>query len=201
MNRSLDRRSHARSAHAESDIVEIRRPAEVVAFPKSDVRPPPLGCDLLATIALDHARANEHVLARRAAEDALAKLESLASDRARRATAARAALLVGEAYLLVHDAHRAKSCFELAMRIADVEGDLAHAAQARVGLGKALLALHDPSARALLEDAGDIFEDIGDDKAALAIDVALRHAQAEFEESPRSFHARPNAAHARASRC
>lgn len=120
-------------------------------------------------------------------------IESLANGarHAEQATAARAALTTGEALLMLHEAHRAKGCFAIATRFFDTERDLPRAARARVGLAKALLALHDPSARPVLEDAGEIFEDIGDDQAVLAIDFALRQAQADFEESPRSFHARP----------
>ena len=152
----------------------------------------PTTCELLATMALDHAIDGDQLLARRAAEDSMLMIESLASGarRADRVTAARAALTTGEALLLLHEAHRAKDCFEIARRFFDVERDLPRAAQARVGLAKALLALHDPSARAVLEDAGEIFEDIGNDEAVLAIDFALRQAQVDFEESPRSFHAR-----------
>ena len=77
---------------------------------------------------------------------------------------------------------------------------LRSAAQARVGLARALFMLGDASSRAILEDAGTIFEEIGDDEAVHAIDRELREMQATLEESPRSFHsasmrvAAPNAA-------
>ena len=163
--------------------------AHVLAMPYAAA---PATCELLATMALDHAMDGEQLLARRAAEDSMLMIESLAKSArsSDRATAARAALTTGEALLLLHEVHRAKDCFEIATRSFDVERDLPNAAQARVGLAKALLALHDPSARAVLEDAGEIFEDIGDAQAVLAIDFALRQAQVDFEESPRSFHAR-----------
>lgn len=203
MNRPFfDRRSHARSAHPESDVFEIRRPAApvgdrggVIHFPEARVPAmpyagSPIACEVLATMALDHALAGEHLLARRAAEDALLVIESLTSVPEQGATAACAALTTGEAFLLLDDAHRSKGCFEIAARSFDGRGDLARAAQARVGLAKALLTLRDPTARAVLEDAGEIFEDLGDQESVLAIDFALRQAHADFEESPRSFHAR-----------
>ena len=142
----------------------------------------------LARAALEHASAGAHVLARRAADNAMRAIEhveqpELGQERAH------AALMTGEALLLLYEAHRASTCFEIAARSFDREGDLLHAAKARHGLAKALLAVDDPSARAILEDAGELYEEIGDDRAMLAIDLALRQAQAAFEESPRSFHA------------
>jgi hypothetical protein len=142
-------------------------------------------------MAHEHATAGEQHLARRACDDAMLMIEQLADSRraSDRALAASAAMSTGEALLLLHEAHRARDCFEIAMRFFDEAGnDLARAAKARVGLAKALLALHDPSARTVLEDAGELFEDLGDEKSVLAIDFALRQAEAEFEESPRSFH-------------
>lgn len=195
----MNKPAHLRDrSHPESDIFEIRRPAPVIEFPM----PYAAGastCELLATMALDHAVAAErsmsgsvdHTLARRAAEDALLAIEALASSRREsdRRGAARAALTTGHAFLLLHEAHRAKAAFETAALVFDLASDRARAAEARVGLAKALLALHDPSARAVLEDAGELFEDLGDEAAVRAIDLALRQAEAEFQESPRSFHA------------
>ncbi len=200
MSQNFDRRPETRASRPESAVFQIRRPATVFALPGPLARPTgrPLGCEALATMALDHALANEHLLARRAADEALATIETLASHRDQRGAVARSAHTLGEAFLALHEALRARHSFELAIRIFDIESDMSRAADARVGLAKALLALRDPSARAVLEDAGDIFEDIGDEKAALAIDFALRQAEADFEESPRSFHAR-SATHLRAT--
>ena len=182
------------SAHPTSDIHEIRRPGQVVdlAVPAMPFNGFPSTCESLARMAIDHLKQGEQVLARRAAEDSLLMIEQLAEGRREsdRATAAKAALLAGDAFLQLHEAHRAKNCFELAARHFDRTNDLAHAAEARVGLAKALLTLRDPSARAILEDAGELFEDLGEDTRAREIDLQLRQAQAELEcESPRSFHA------------
>jgi hypothetical protein len=68
-------------------------------------------------------------------------------------------------------------------------GDRAGAARARLALGRALLAVDDPLGREILEDAGDWFEEVGDEAAVLAIDDALRTAAAVIEESPASFQA------------
>jgi hypothetical protein len=48
---------------------------------------------------------------------------------------------------------------------------------------------YEPAARGILEDAGDLFEDLGDEPTVRAIDLTLREVQNDFEESPRSFHA------------
>jgi hypothetical protein len=72
----------------------------------------------------------------------------------------------------------------------DARADRRVAARARLGLGRALLALGNPAGRQLLEDAGTCFEELGDEAAVLAIDTALREAAAAIEESPRSFQAR-----------
>jgi len=40
------------------------------------------------------------------------------------------------------------------------------------------------------DEAGELFEELGDDAAVKSIDLALREADADFEESPASFHAR-----------
>jgi hypothetical protein len=191
------RSSGARLDRRRSDVFEIRRPAAGVELPREPVLAMPYAassvtCELLAAMALEHVMNDEPSLARRAAEDALLMIESLASSPrpSDRVTGAEAGLKAGEAFLLLHEAHRAKGCFDIAIRSFDAERDLPHAAQARVGLAKALLALRDPSARAVLEDAGEIFEDLGDEEAVFAIDFVLRQAQADFDESPRSFHAR-----------
>lgn len=63
-------------------------------------------------------------------------------------------------------------------------------AQASVDLGEALVVLGDPTCRELLEDAGTLFEDLGDDDGIRRVDTLLRTAQATIEESPRSFQAR-----------
>lgn len=183
-----------------SDIFEIRRSgnrlASSVSVPAMPTAAWPATCDALASLALEYATAGEHVLARRAAGDAMLMLDSLLDEPTMRqarsddlAVAAGAALATGEALLLLHEAHQARACFTTAARIFDGLQDLRKAADARVALAKALLELHDPAARAVLEDAGELYEQLDDEEAARAIDFALRQANAEFEESPRSFHA------------
>lgn len=164
--------------------------------------PSPSAVHVLAEIALEQLAAGHHEAARRVTEDALGLLRTTAGRD--RIAAARASLLVGNALLGLHEAHRAKAEFEEAAASFDeVEPtpvSLRSGAQARVGLARALFMLGDPSARAVLEDAGTIFEEIGDDEAVIAIDRELREMQATLEESPRSFHsasmrvAAPNAA-------
>ena len=63
-------------------------------------------------------------------------------------------------------------------------------ARASVDLGEALVLLGDPTCREILEDAGTLFEDLGDEAGILRVDTLLRTAQATIEESPRSFHPR-----------
>lgn len=63
-------------------------------------------------------------------------------------------------------------------------------ANASVDLGETLVVLGDPTCRELLEDAGTLFEDLGDEGGIRRVDALLRAAQATIEESPRSFQAR-----------
>jgi len=89
---------------------------------------------------------------------------------------------------MLHEAHRAKERLEIAVECFDGIGAQAESAKARFVLAKALLLLRDPSSRAVFEDAGTIFEELGDEDSVLAIDRCLREAEADFEdESPRSF--------------
>jgi hypothetical protein len=60
----------------------------------------------------------------------------------------------------------------------------AHALEAR---GHALWAAGDPACREAFEDAGTLFEELGDEAAVRAIDVLLREVANLVEESPRSF--------------
>ena len=63
-------------------------------------------------------------------------------------------------------------------------------ARASLDLGEALVMLGDPTCRELLEDAGTLFEDMGDEERVRRVDALLRTACAGIEESPRSFQAR-----------
>ena len=95
--------------------------------------------------------------------------------------------------LAAGEAHRAKAQLELAVALFDASGRAREGAKARRALAHALRRLGDPSARAVLEDAGTMFEGLGDEDAVVAIDRELRELEAEVEESPRSFHARSSA--------
>jgi hypothetical protein len=152
--------------------------------------PSPSAVNVLAELALEQIAAGQHDAARRVTEDALGLLRT-AKGRDRIA-AARASLRVGDALLGLHEAHRAKEAFEEAAASFDdsepTPESLSSSAQARLGLARALAMLGDPAARAVLEDAGTIFEELGDEAAVRAIDRELRELQATFEESPRSFH-------------
>jgi hypothetical protein len=78
---------------------------------------------------------------------------------------------------------------ERAVAIHLERGDRTAAATALRALGDRLFERRDPVARAVLEDAGSLFEELGDEKAVLEIDQALRVLADEIEESPRSFQA------------
>jgi hypothetical protein len=140
---------------------------------------------LLAQMALEHVAGHEIDNARRAAEDAALVVDGIEDRKA----AAEVSLLLGEAFVHLHEAHRAKERLCLAASVFDEAGDLPDAARARFALGHAMLLLRDPAARAVLEDAGTIYEELGNEEAVLSIDRALRDAEAAFEESPGSFSA------------
>lgn len=140
---------------------------------------------LLATMAVEHVADQEMDHARRATEDALLVVDDVKDTR----TLGEVSLLLGEALVSLHEAHRAMERLEVAVDCFDEIGAKAEGAKARFILAKAMLLLRDPAARAVLEDAGTLFEEIGDEEAVLAIDRALREAEADFatDESPRSF--------------
>lgn len=88
------------------------------------------------------------------------------------------------------DAQQAHLTLDDAQSLLDEIDDSRTLAEARFAIGCALLALAEPSARVMLEDAGTLFEELGDDEAVMRVDAALREAEATIEESPRSFQAR-----------
>jgi tetratricopeptide (TPR) repeat protein len=161
-----------------SDIFELARPVK-----QRRPQPSPETARFLAELSIEHSRSGDLESARAAAYDAVELLDLIDDERA----SARVSLLVGEALLPLHDAHRARDAFLSAARTFDEAGDLPGAARARFGLGRALQDLGDPSARVVLEDAGTLYEDLGDEEAMRAIDRALRVIAADLEESPKSF--------------
>jgi hypothetical protein len=82
----------------------------------------------------------------------------------------------------------ARRSIEDATALLEEVTDLVVLGQARYALGRALTKLGDPKSRVMLEDAGTIFEELGDEEAVRRIDAALREAESRIEESPRSFH-------------
>lgn len=187
--------SRARLHQLSSEIVEIQR-----ALPSrppeedDDVAVPstiPSGgwarmARILVEIAVHHVVVRDVEAARRAADDALLLIDLMAAEPVQQAELS---LSLGEVLLEVHASERARERFEVAVAVFDQRRDRASAARARVGLSRAMASLGDPVARAVLEDAGTAFEELGDDDAVRAIDVELRAVTASFDESPASFQA------------
>jgi hypothetical protein len=121
--------------------------------------------------------------ARRSAEEALVLL-GLVEDRQVRANLS---LTLGEVLLELHDAHRARARFETAIAIFDELDMTSAAARGRIGLSRALTMLGDPFARTILEDAGTVFEDLGDHETVREIDSELRALSADFADAPMSI--------------
>jgi hypothetical protein len=162
-----------------SDLSHLRgsRSASFDGFPRA--------ARSLAEAARDHLAAGETTEARRAAEDALLVIDTIADER----THGEVSLVLGGVLLALYEAHRARERFEAAVIAFDELQDRVSAAHSRLGLARAMLMLRDPAARAVMEDAGTIFEELGDDEQVLAIDRALREMEADFESCPTSFHA------------
>ena len=140
---------------------------------------------VLVEIAVHNVVLQQMTEARSAAMDALILLDMLEEDR----RWADLSLTLGEVLLALSEAHRARERFDDAIAIFDEVGELESAARARVGLARAMMMLRDPIGRAVLEDAGTLFEEIGDQDAARVIDIELRELNAVLEESPASFQA------------
>ncbi len=138
---------------------------------------------VLAELAIERAARGDAQIARQSVEDATVLLDAADEPVAR----ARISLSLGEALLLLHEAHRAKARFAQALHVLEAEEDLAGSARALLGLGRALHMLGDAAARNAFEDAGLLYEDLGDEATVRAIDRELRALEAEIEESPRSF--------------
>lgn len=135
----------------------------------------------LAELAAQHAEHGRAFEARHLAYDALALIGD--------AEAPEAQLVLGETLLALHEPRRAEALFEAALAAFERADVMRSAARARLGLGRALRDIGDPRSRVELEDAGTLFEDLGDEPATLMVDRMLREVAAETDESPRSFHA------------
>lgn len=141
------------------------------------------GARALAELALERAGHRDHETARDAITDALLVLDAADDPPG----AARVWILIGEALLALYDAPRARERFAAALVVLDRTTDLAACARALLGIARALSMLGDPAARTAYEDAGHLYEDLGDDATVRAIDRELRAIEAVIEESPRSF--------------
>lgn len=162
-----------RSAH-ESGIIVVRRGADYAATART-----------MADLALESACGGDVSGARSFAEDAAVLLSPV--DPAETPEAASAFLALGHAMLATSEAHQARAAYEDAVVGFEKAEDLRGAAHARLGLAHALLELHEPAARAVLEDAGAVFEDLGDEAMVASVDACIRDAEARFSASPRSF--------------
>lgn len=138
---------------------------------------------LFAELAQEHVTLGEMGDARAAAEDALLILDTITDPQ----SLAEVSLVLGETLLALHEAHRAKERFVASMPAFDLHGDATRAARARLGVARAMRMLGDPAARPMFEDAGTLFEELGDEATVLAIESELRALEADFEETPRSF--------------
>lgn len=117
-----------------------------------------------------------------AARDAVSQAAPLFWEHTDEVAAARAALRVGDACLLIGQARQAVSKFELALALYGDLGDRVMAAHAGVGLGRALASLGDPGAIPLFESAAGVFADIGDGDA-------LARATQLLDDAEESIHA------------
>jgi hypothetical protein len=113
---------------------------------------------------------------REAEEDALALLAQLGDD-----------AFPGRILAALGPLDQAPAILAGAAARADARGDMRTGARARHALGLALWAQGEASCREALEDAGTLFEELGDDLAVRAIDALLRDIASGLEESPRSF--------------
>jgi tetratricopeptide (TPR) repeat protein len=170
------------------------------APPRSDVVPKqanapltPLGSivdrspriiETLAETAASHVASGDRDEALRTIADAVDLLEDVRD----RSQATRSLVIIGESLVQLGLYERAEHRLEEAVALADRASDTHLGARARLALGKVWLGLDDPSCRGILEDAGEMFEELGDVESVLAIDKLLRVAAHSFEESPRSFH-------------
>lgn len=111
-----------------------------------------------------------------------------AERRSDRVLGAIAEMAVG--YARVGELDAARRAADEALRAFGDASDARVIAQASLDLGEALVLLGDPTSREILEDAGTLLEDVGDEDGIRRVDVLLRAAQATIEESPRSFQAR-----------
>jgi hypothetical protein len=166
---------------------ERRRHSEVVPAVRTDDRAAARQArelEALAETAAQHVAAGERDQALRAACDVVDMLEDVRE----RCFATRTLVTLGEALVALGLYERAAPRLEEAVALADHARDVRLGARARQALGRAWLGMGEPSCRGLLEDAGELFESLGDGAAVAEIDRLLRIAASSIEPSPRSFH-------------
>jgi len=181
--------SRERLAQLSSEIVEIQRALPSTAPSRDEDAVPstmPTGgwsrmARVLVEMAVHHVVVRELDAAHRAARDALLLVDLIDDAEAH----AELSLVLGEVLLEVFEAERARERFEAALVVYERHHDVRSAARARLGLARAMAALRDPVACAVLEDAGTVFEDLGEEDIVLAIDQELREVSADL--SPASF--------------
>ena len=195
--------SRARLAELSSEIVEIQRamPSTIRGSRSRSHEDegvpstmPTSGWSGMARVlvetAVHHVVVRELDAAHRAAHDALLLVdlvESESESESESDTFGELSLVLGEVLLEVFEAERARQRFEAAIAVFERRGDVRGVARGRVGLARAMAAVRDPVACAVLEDAGTVFEDLGEEELVRAIDLELREVSAEL--GPASFRA------------
>ena len=192
--------SRARLAELSSEIVEIQRamPSRIRGSRSrshEDEGVPstmPTGgwsgmARVLVETAVHHVVVRELDAAHRAAHDALLLVDLVDESESESDTSGELSLVLGEVLLEVFEVERARERFEAAIAVFERRGDVRGVARGRVGLARAMAAVRDPVACAVLEDAGTVFEDLGEEELVRAIDLELREVSAEL--APASFRA------------
>jgi len=138
---------------------------------------------VLADLAIERATRRDADAARQAIEDAELVLEGVEDVKA----AARIRISIGEAFLELRETLAAQERFEHALETLGEDGPVDARARALLGVARALAGRREGAARAAFEEAGLLYEDLGDEERVIAIDRELRTLEAAIEESPRSF--------------
>jgi hypothetical protein len=169
-----------------SDVVPRGTTLGATPFQAAPPEPPPFIVLALVRSAADQLRTGDRREALRMAGDALDILGRVKA----RAELEPGLVTLGELLVDLGVSPRALSPLEEALVLADLRADAAAGARARLALGRAQLDLGDAACRKTLEDAGEMFEELGDAASAQRVEALLRAAEACIvEESPRSFHA------------
>lgn len=136
--------------------------------------------EALAELAAQHVALGEEEEALRAIADACAALDDIKDRR----PYARVLIGIGECLVDLGFPEHANPRLTETVALADALPDRRLGAAARRALGRARLLLGDPSCRRILEDAREMFRDIGDHDAALDVARLLRASRAAIMEVP-----------------